>query len=417
MNVLAYGFEPSEISYFRLRDPMEALQKQGLAEVRSTEDMKFPNLLPRPGVDPVRARLNAAKARADAQWADVLFTQRYVRGQDAAGLHEVTEGLPWVLDIDDHILCIDQEKAVFNQYREMEPEEIGIVRPISDPADVRPGERCMQHTSGKLVAVMPKHESCRQLTYAQVVAADALIVGTREMTNIYRQIRRDYEVNNRELFRGKARPMLVYTIPYSIDPDRWENLPEPPDHNPEVWIGWNGADEHEKDLIGMVPVIEELLGRHRNLRFFWKRSNVRGLDRLAREYPERCIKFERWVAHKEWAEYCARSAFDIYLAPLVSTPFNDCRSPMKWIEAAMLRKPCVCSRAVGYEQAVKNRKTGYLCNRKSQWLRALEELIASKSLREQVGNAAREAVLASFSLTNNAALYAEAFREVKEACA
>jgi glycosyltransferase involved in cell wall biosynthesis len=214
--------------------------------------------------------------------------------------------------------------------------------------------------------------------------------------------------------RKNGRKASCFHIPYSVDPARWEELPAAPDHGDEVWIGWLGADEHEKDLMSILPAIEEALGKHRHVRFFWKRNNVPRLEALTLEYPERCVKFVRWVKHEEWPAYCALSAFDIMVAPLVSTPFNECRSPMKWIEAAMMETPCICSPRWGYKEAVTNKKTGFLCERTNQWTRALDGLIESRALREDIGRAAKASALEKYDVSKNASRYIEVFERTAQ---
>jgi len=404
VNVLYYGFEKkAEIGHFRMYDPMRVMREQGLAETRSTENERFPVLEASPEFNQEQLLAAHEKTSEDVHWADVLFTQRYVKSADARQLGPMVEGqqLPWVLDIDDHILDLDADKSVFGQYAAPHPSAWGETRPVTDPSEVGDGEILMRHATGEMLAVKPKIDYVRGLTQAQICGADALICATKELSYLYAQFRRQTTV-----------PCPVYYIPYSVDPERWANAPARHEHPGEVWIGWLGADEHEKDLRFILPVVQEVLQKYRNVRFFWKRGNLPELDRLIMQYPERCVRFGKWVDREDYVEYCARSSFDIMLAPLVSTPFNDCRSPMKWIEAAMLKTPCVCSRIWGYSEVIRNRHTGYLCARPKNWFQALEELIGSPALRQEMGEAAYQSAMQTHNLQRNAKMYEEAFKQV-----
>jgi glycosyltransferase involved in cell wall biosynthesis len=447
VNVLGYGFEESEINYFRFREPMQAIQKQGLAEVRTTASQTFPKLMPnqrlaglqpedwKPDEEEYRriwreiasaplqereriakawsmrpvfvgtsledAQSNEAACKADLQWADILFTQRYVNSDCVRGLGPLVDaaGVPHVLDIDDHILALDPEKTVAKEYGMKHPSEWGETRKIESPKDAKPGEVVMENPVTKeLLAVVPKKDYVRGLTDHQVLDADALICGTRQMSYIYKNYRKKNGKSGR-----------VFYIPYSVNPARWQGLPAKPDHGNEVWIGWLGADEHEKDLVAILPVIKHALATHKHVRFFWKRNNVRKLEEMTAQYPERCVKFVQWVSHEQWPTYCALSGFDIMLAPLVSTAFNECRSPMKWIEAAMLKTPCICAPRWGYREVVENGKTGFLCERPNQWIKALEKLIGSRQLREDIGSAAQAKALEKHDVNKNASMYIDAF--------
>jgi glycosyltransferase involved in cell wall biosynthesis len=405
VKVLAYGFEKSEIAAYRLRDPMEVLQEKGLAEYRTTEDWKFPKLSPRTGWTGEQAMAEAKKTEGDAEWADVLFTQRYIASSSTIGLEPIIERteIPWVLDIDDHIMALDPHMQAAPQYRDMHPNELGEAREIESKAEVKEGEVCMRHSkTGKMMAVVLQRDSTLALTHLQIMGADALIVATRPMLNFYRRLRR----------KDGATGSCFY-IPYCVKASRWQGLQKPQDHSPEVWIGWLGADGHEKDFAVMAPLIGDILKRHKHVRFFWKRSNVMELHRLARRYPERCVKFNKWVPRDEWPTYYSLTGLDIVLAPLKSTPFNDCRSPMKWVEAAMLKKPCICSRTPGYTDAVRNRKTALLASRPNEWKRALESLIADAGRRQEIGEAAHEVAMQTHTLEQNAHLYVEAFSKVR----
>ncbi len=85
--------------------------------------------------------------------------------------------------------------------------------------------------------------------------------------------------------------------------------------------------------------------------------------------------------------YCLRQA-DIALAPLEPGLFADCKSEIKWLEAAVMGVPCVVSRTERYEQVVEHGETGMLAADEQQWFAALESLITDAGKRQQMAQAA-----------------------------
>ena len=83
---------------------------------------------------------------------------------------------------------------------------------------------------------------------------------------------------------------------------------------------------------------------------------------------------------------------DIAIAPLKSGVFADCKSEIKWLEAACLAVPSVLSHTARYAETVEHEDTAYLAKTSDDWWRYLSELVQSKSLREKVGKAAQQCV-------------------------
>lgn len=80
---------------------------------------------------------------------------------------------------------------------------------------------------------------------------------------------------------------------------------------------------------------------------------------------------------------------DINLAPLENTLFNQAKSELKWLEAALVRVPTIASKVGAYEIMIDNEKTGVLCdNNYDSWSDNLSMLIENPIMREKIGKAA-----------------------------
>ncbi|MFT9026943.1 glycosyltransferase [Acetobacter indonesiensis] len=83
---------------------------------------------------------------------------------------------------------------------------------------------------------------------------------------------------------------------------------------------------------------------------------------------------------------------DIAIAPLEPTLFNDAKSNIKYLEAAIVGVPSVCSPAQAFQDVIVNGKTGYLAATEEEWKTHLLTLAASPSERQSIGNMARLAM-------------------------
>lgn len=87
---------------------------------------------------------------------------------------------------------------------------------------------------------------------------------------------------------------------------------------------------------------------------------------------------------------------DISIAPLEDTIFNDAKSNIKLLEAAMLRLPSVCSPAREFRGAVEHGVDGFLARDTDEWYAALRALVDDPARRTAMGNAAHARLRASY---------------------
>lgn len=87
---------------------------------------------------------------------------------------------------------------------------------------------------------------------------------------------------------------------------------------------------------------------------------------------------------------------DISLAVLSPGLLTDCKSEIKWLEAAMLGIPSVVSATSTYCEVVTHERTGMLVHDDEQWFTGLDALIGDAKKRGKIGAAAREAVLRDY---------------------
>ncbi|PHY94596.1 glycosyl transferase [Acetobacter pomorum] len=88
---------------------------------------------------------------------------------------------------------------------------------------------------------------------------------------------------------------------------------------------------------------------------------------------------------------------DMTIAPLEPTIFNDAKSNIKFLEAAVLSLPVVCSPRDAFMQVVQNGKNGLVAQTDAEWRDAILKLAADETLRKTIGQQARNDVLDRYS--------------------
>jgi FkbM family methyltransferase len=100
---------------------------------------------------------------------------------------------------------------------------------------------------------------------------------------------------------------------------------------------------------------------------------------------------------------------DINIAVLQPDQMTNCKSELKWLEAAMFGIPSVVSGTVTYNEVVEPGVTGLVCNTVDEWIEALDRLVQDGELRERIGMAARDQARDLYSVPRMAANLASIF--------
>lgn len=104
---------------------------------------------------------------------------------------------------------------------------------------------------------------------------------------------------------------------------------------------------------------------------------------------------DRIVVHPyvDWHELPGLiSEVDINLAPLTQSVFNSAKSEIKWLEAALVKVPTAASAIGSFSDMLTDGLTGVLAN-DNEWYEKLEQLVASKKLRQEIAENAHRFVL------------------------
>jgi glycosyltransferase involved in cell wall biosynthesis len=190
-------------------------------------------------------------------------------------------------------------------------------------------------------------------------------------------------------YAGMTRAVRI--VPNRLDPRVWLAPPEhadPPnglDSKAALRVLYMGSPTHQEDLQLLLPAFARLRAQHRvRLHTIGVSSAKPPSDVVAIAPPS--ARYDHFIA---WFRSVARH-FDIAVAPLVDSPFNRCKSDLKFLEYAACGLPVVLSRVTPYSLTVRHGEDGLLTdNDDESWFRALESLALQPELRARLGAAAR----------------------------
>jgi tetratricopeptide (TPR) repeat protein len=149
----------------------------------------------------------------------------------------------------------------------------------------------------------------------------------------------------------------------------------------EVVIGWGGSLGHTDDLRWIAPVIQAVLEDYSNVSFAFM-GNRRQYEEVFGSVSNRQSIYWEPGDLSDYNKFL--DGLDIGLAPLMNTPFNICRSDVKFIEYASRGVVPVLSAIEPYKKHAIHGVNAFLFEDLESLRSILETLIKDASLRESV---------------------------------
>jgi glycosyltransferase involved in cell wall biosynthesis/SAM-dependent methyltransferase len=172
----------------------------------------------------------------------------------------------------------------------------------------------------------------------------------------------------------------------------------------------SGTPTHNRDFKECVRALERVLETYAYARLMLV-GHLDSGEEFAR-FGER-IEFHRPVPWQDLPRLIRR--VDINLAPLeLDNPFTECKSSLKYFEAALLGVPTVASDLEPYRKSIAHGENGYLCRTEEEWFRCISCLIEDPNLREKMGSMARKDALINWTTRAGAHHLLAALREIAE---
>jgi glycosyltransferase involved in cell wall biosynthesis len=176
-------------------------------------------------------------------------------------------------------------------------------------------------------------------------------------------------------------------------------------------IGWQGSATHDLDFKQALPALTRIVTEHDDVivRFFGNVPlTVQG------HIPEAKFQWSRGVSFDHYPSQLAYMNFDIGIAPVTNTKFNQAKSNLKWLEYSSIGVPTVASKVFPYATSIEHGRTGLLCDTEAEWYDALSGLLADEAARTAMGQRAKAHVWSAWG-PSQAQAWADVFtRLLKE---
>jgi O-antigen biosynthesis protein len=178
-------------------------------------------------------------------------------------------------------------------------------------------------------------------------------------------------------------------VPNRLDPHLWgepveRGLP-PQDFNAQaaLHVLYMGSPTHDEDVALIERAFARLSKKHR-VQLYTIGVTERPIPGVI-QIAVPTARYDRFIP---WLRAVAQH-FDVAVAPLAETPFNRCKSNLKFLEYAACGLAVVASRVTPYAETIRDGEDGLLvANDDDSWFRAVESLALSPELRRKLARTA-----------------------------
>lgn len=191
-----------------------------------------------------------------------------------------------------------------------------------------------------------------------------------------------------------------------------------------VVIGYAGGLSHNDDLDMVLPAIKKIMEKYPEVRFqmmgqmdMGKAKQIFG--KWKQSVRERILLMNATKTQPEYPAYLADQPWNIGIAPLIDSPFNECKSSIKFFEYSMYKIPVVVSRVYPYSKdifgvpVIEHEETGLLCDTVEDWVTNLSKLIENEDLRKKLGENAYNHVVKNWQYKDHKKRVIDAVEAIK----
>ncbi|MGI4857970.1 MAG: glycosyltransferase [Janthinobacterium lividum] len=154
----------------------------------------------------------------------------------------------------------------------------------------------------------------------------------------------------------------------------------------------SGTRTHDADFRVAAAAIHRLLKQRPDARLC-----IAGELNLPSFFTDVQAQIERLplVDYPSYLAWLARG--DISIAPLEPGIFNDAKSNIKFLEAAVVGMPSVCSPRASFRNAIEDGLSGFLVDSEQTWFEVLLRLVDDADLRARVGRQAHDVAVRRYA--------------------
>jgi glycosyltransferase involved in cell wall biosynthesis len=190
-------------------------------------------------------------------------------------------------------------------------------------------------------------------------------------------------------------------IPTTVNTDH--HVPKPALRNSEkIVIGWSGSISTIKHFTTLLPVLKYITEKHSSV-------VISIIADKEFQHPDLPVKSIVWSPS---TEVDALNSFDIGIMPLPDDEWSRGKCGLKALSYMACGVPAILSPVGVNREIIQHGINGFLAGDQQEWILALEQLIASRQLRNEMGQRGRETVVQKYSVAANRELYLQVFSEV-----
>jgi glycosyltransferase involved in cell wall biosynthesis len=208
-----------------------------------------------------------------------------------------------------------------------------------------------------------------------------------------------------ERIQGELPNTAIKVIPNALElGEGWIDLENigSPDGNKRIF--WQGSATHEEDWIECIEAIDAVMQERDNVILTilgYLPSLVQA--RLGLPHWQGRVEYLGFNDSETYFNLIKHIRADVGIAPLQLTPFNQAKSPIKWIEYSMMGIPTVASDVEPYNLIMESSKSGLLVRRHEEWKSAIDLCFDNKDEAKNFVKTGREIVNEKFDISKMAA--------------
>jgi glycosyltransferase involved in cell wall biosynthesis len=158
----------------------------------------------------------------------------------------------------------------------------------------------------------------------------------------------------------------------------------------------SGTKAHKEDFQRLVePALVEIVRRHGERVTIVLAGYIVLTDQLESIRDNLQVVEINWDIEEYWT---LLQLADINIAVIKQSLVSDCKSEIKWMEAAMFGIPSIVSGTSTYREVIEPGITGLICDTVEEWTSALDLLVRDSALRQRMGREAWRRVRQTYNI-------------------
>jgi len=192
----------------------------------------------------------------------------------------------------------------------------------------------------------------------------------------------------------------IEIIPNAVDlKDGWLHTSSTGSPDDKQRIFWAGSDTHGVDWNECLDVVSQVMDNRKNVLLVIIGACPNALASRASRWPGR-VENMLPMEPETYYRILKHVRADVGLLPLADNFFNRSKSPLKFIEYAMIGIPSVASDAQPYNGIITHEENGFLAKTKRDWRQGISKCLDNSKVRRDILSEARKTTQAHYDINN-----------------